>query len=69
MGRTQQIDHHADGALEELDLARKASSEAVAHAHLEPSELHVRRMRVLSGTPRPALQLADQDRGLRKNTG
>lgn len=69
MGRTQQIEHHADRALEELDLARKATSEAAAHAHLELSELHLRRMRVLSQAPRPALRLVASDFGLRENTG
>ena len=57
MSIQERISLHADRALEELDLARAASSPEAAIAHLGLSELHVGRMKELSRTPPPALQL------------
>ncbi|HEX4737979.1 MAG TPA: hypothetical protein VH331_10515 [Allosphingosinicella sp.] len=57
MSLQERISHHADRALEELDLARAAASPEAAIAHLGLSELHLGRMTELSRTPPPALQL------------
>jgi hypothetical protein len=57
MSIQERISHHAGRALEELDLARAAASPEAAIAHLGLSELHLGRMKELSSTPPPALQL------------
>ena len=59
MTTDDQIDVHAERALEEIDLARSATSLAAAQAHLSLSELHFDKVRELSETPevRPALRL------------
>ena len=61
MSRHDRIKHHADRAMEELDLARSAKSMEAAIAHLDLSELHLGRMKALSDAPRegPALRLVD----------
>jgi hypothetical protein len=57
MSIQERITHHADRAFEELDRARAASTPEAAIAHLDLSELHLGRMKELSRTPPPALQL------------
>jgi hypothetical protein len=58
MSRRDRINTHAARAIEELDCARHAACAEAAHAHLELSELHLKRMRELSrATPPPALRL------------
>ena len=57
MSIEERISHHADRAFEELDRARAAASPEAAIAHLGLSELHLGRMKQLSSTPPPALQL------------
>jgi hypothetical protein len=57
MSIQDRITHHVDRAFEELDLARAATSPEAAIAHLGLSELHLGRMRDLSRTPPPPLQL------------
>jgi hypothetical protein len=59
MSRKESIRHHADRAFEELDRARRASTEEAAMAHLELSELHLGKMHELSEAKRPALRLVD----------
>jgi hypothetical protein len=49
MSRQDRISHHVGRAIEELDRARKASSPEAAVAHLALSELHLGRMKELSG--------------------
>jgi hypothetical protein len=68
MTRRDQIDHHANRALEELECARRATSEQAAHAHLDLSELHLGRMRTLSlAPPGPALRLVAAAEAEREN--
>ena len=57
MSLQERISHHADRAFEELDRARAADSVEAAIAHLDLSELHLGRMKELSSTPPPVLQL------------
>ena len=57
MSIQDRITHHVDRAFEELDLARAAASPEAAIAHLGLSELHLGRMRDLSRTPPPPLQV------------
>ena len=57
MSLQERISHHAGRALEELDRARAAATPEAAIAHLDLSELHLGRMKELSRTPPPALQL------------
>lgn len=59
MSRKESIRHHTDRAFEELDRARKASSEEAAMAHLELSELHLEKMHALTEAPRPPLKAVD----------
>jgi hypothetical protein len=54
MARQDRIDLHHGRALEELECARRASCPEAAIAHLALSELHLDRVRSLSGTRRPA---------------
>jgi hypothetical protein len=50
--------HHADRAMEELDLARSAKSMEAAIAHLDLSELHLGRMKAIGDSPAgPALRV------------
>jgi hypothetical protein len=57
MSRSENIKHHGDRALAELEAARSASSHEAAIAHLSLSELHLGRMKELKDAPQPALQL------------
>ena len=57
MSIQDRISHHVDRAFEELDRARAAASPEAAIAHLGLSELHLGRMRDLSRTPPPDLQV------------
>jgi hypothetical protein len=58
MARQDRIDLHARRALEELERAQDADSEAAAFAHLELSELHLAEMRTLrEAPPGPPLRL------------
>jgi hypothetical protein len=60
MAVQNEIEFHAQRALEELECARAATNEAVAQAHLDLSELHLARIRALGRTnSRPALKLVD----------
>ena len=59
MSRKESIRHHTDRAFEELDRARKASSEEAAMAHLELSELHLEKMHELTEAPKASLRLVD----------
>jgi hypothetical protein len=59
MTRNDRIRHHADRAMEELDLARAAENVEAAIAHLGLSELHLGRMKAISDEPVPKLQLVD----------
>jgi hypothetical protein len=60
MAITDEIDFHAGRALEELECARTATSEAAANAHIHLSELHLARIRALGRSRgRPALRLID----------
>ena len=58
MAARDELDFHAQRALDELECARAATSEKVALAHLELSELHLARIRALgSARARPSLRL------------
>lgn len=57
MSRNDAMRLHADRAFEELDLARRASCEEAATAHLALSELHLRRMREIDQERAPALRI------------
>ena len=58
MSRHDKIKHHADRALQELELAREAKSMEAAIAHLDLSELHLSRMKQAADAPAgPALRL------------
>ena len=57
MSKQDRIDHHAARALAELECARSAACHEAAEAHLELSELHLRRMRNVCDEPKPALKL------------
>lgn len=59
MTRDDEIDVHADRALEEIDRACEAASAAAARAHLSLSELHFDRARELSeeADTRPTLKV------------
>lgn len=60
MAVRDELDFHAQRALDELDCARAATSETVALAHLELSELHLARIRALGkARARPSLRLVD----------
>jgi hypothetical protein len=60
MALQNEIDFHAQRALEELECARAATNEAVAQAHLDLAELHLTRIRMLGRSrSRPALRLID----------
>lgn len=59
MSRRDRIRHHAQRAMEELDMARAADTPEAAIAHLELSELHLGEAKTLSDAPRPDLQLVD----------
>ena len=60
MAIVDEIDFHAGRALEELECARRATSEAAAQAHIDLSELHLARIRALGrARSRPALRLVD----------
>ena len=61
MSRKESIRHHTDRAFEELERARRASSEEAAMAHLELSELHLEKMHELSEAPRVALRVVPTD--------
>ena len=62
MSRQDRINHHVDRAFEELDRARAAASPEAAIAHLGLSELHLGRMRELSGPrDKPALRLVESN--------
>ena len=64
MSKQDRIDVHAGRALDELQRAREATSMAAAEAHLELSELHLRKMRAISEEPPgPALTLVGGRRG------
>jgi hypothetical protein len=65
MSRNDRIRHHADRAMEELDLARAAESPEAAIAHLGLSELHLGRMKALSDAPTPALHLVTEKKRFR----
>lgn len=52
-----EIKFHSDRAIAEIDLARKAADANAARAHLNLSQLHLRRMRELSNGARPKLSL------------
>ncbi len=56
MGGQDLVKFHADRAMEELDLALRASSEAAAQAHFRLSSLHLDRMRSLSAVPEAAVE-------------
>jgi hypothetical protein len=56
MSNEDRISLHADRALEELDRARAATTTEAALSHLGLSELHLGRMKALSG-PAPLLYL------------
>ena len=47
-----EVKFHSDRAMAELDLAARSADLHAARAHLRLSELHVQRMRVLSGNAR-----------------
>jgi hypothetical protein len=49
MANQDDIKFHSDRAMVELDYALKASSIVAANAHLGLSELHLQRMRSLTG--------------------
>jgi len=55
MSKQNWIDLHADRAMEELDRAISAASMEAAIAHLDLSELHLDRVRSLSGIARGAM--------------
>ena len=58
MSTQERIDHHAARALAELECARSAACHEAAEAHLELSELHLRRMQNAREEPAgPALRL------------
>jgi hypothetical protein len=59
MSRQDRINHHAERAFQELDLARAAESTEAAIAHLELSELHLGQMKSLSDAPKTVLQLVE----------
>ena len=59
MSRNDRIRHHANRAMEELDLARAAETPEAAIAHLGLSELHLGRMKAASDEEVPRLQLVD----------
>ncbi|HEY5721983.1 MAG TPA: hypothetical protein VIT45_06645 [Allosphingosinicella sp.] len=64
MSRQDRIDHHAARALAELECARSAACHEAAEAHLELSELHLRRMQnVRQEAPAPALFLVSDRTG------
>ena len=51
MSRQDRIDHHAARALAELECARTAACHEAAEAHLELSELHLRKMQTVREEP------------------
>jgi hypothetical protein len=57
MTRKDRIHHHAQRAMEELDMARAAESPEAAIAHLGLSELHLGEAKAIADAPRPDLQL------------
>jgi hypothetical protein len=60
MSRQDRISHHVGRAFEELDRARSAASPEAAIAHLALSELHLERMKELSGpAEKPVLRLVE----------
>jgi hypothetical protein len=50
-----EIKFHTDRAMAELALAAGSSDLTAARAHLRLSELHLQRMRALSGAPAPLM--------------